>query len=196
MIISNFKIRIIYWLITFLSFPFLFGWFSNAASDLLWQVMTPARSTENIIDLWENINTVWNKVVKWSTEVWIEWVRSGGSLIVKVTRLILILTIALSVTMILYNWMIYIIQTWQGKEWKSLMKNVLFIVVGIFVSLFSVVIINLIQSIPTTIDEELEAQSDNKDQEVIKWKKMKRSEVWQSLKDEVCKLFHEDEHCK
>jgi hypothetical protein len=25
---------------------------------------------------------------------------------------------------------------------------------------------------------------------------MKRSEVWQSLKDEVCKLFHEDEHCK
>jgi hypothetical protein len=48
------------------------------------------------------------------------------------------------------------------------MKNVLFIVVGIFVSLFSVVIINLIQSIPTTIDEELEAQSDNKDQEVIK----------------------------
>ena len=68
---------------------------------------------------------------------------------------ILILTIALSVTMILYNGMIYIIETWQGKEWKSLVKNVIFIVVWILIALFSSVIIILIQSIPETLDEEL-----------------------------------------
>lgn len=82
-------------------------------------------------------------------------------IIVKVTKLLLILVIALSVTMILYNGMMYIIQTWQWKEWKSLMKNIALIVVGILISLFSVVIIRLIQSIPWTIDQELISESGN-----------------------------------
>ena len=82
-------------------------------------------------------------------------------MIARITRLLLILTISLSITMILYNWMVYIIETWQGKEWKSLVKNVVLIVVWILVALFSVVIINLIQSTTTTLNTELKETSDN-----------------------------------
>ena len=82
-------------------------------------------------------------------------------MIARITRLLLILTISLSITMILYNWMVYIIETWQGKEWKSLVKNVVLIIVWILVALFSVVIINLIQSTTTTLNTELKETSDN-----------------------------------
>jgi hypothetical protein len=52
------------------------------------------------------------------------------------------------------------------------------IVVGIFVALFSVVIINLIQSIPVTIDEELESDiKHEEDMEALKGKKMSWKEV-------------------
>lgn len=98
---------------------------------------------------------------KWvSVEVW-----KKPPMVVKITRLLLTLVIALSVTMILYNGIMYIVQTWQWQEWKNLMKNVVLIVVGILISLFSVLIIRLIQSIPYTLDEELSDdgyQTDNK----------------------------------
>lgn len=188
-IFDKLNFYLISWLLTILSIPFLLIWSSNAADDLLRQIMAPAKDSENIIDLWENVNTVWNKVIKWSIEIDNEWIGSSSSMIVKVTRLLLILTIALSVTMILYNGMMYIIETWQWKEWKSLIKNVIFIVVGIFISLFSVVIINLIQSIPTTLDEELQSNVRNKtDNEVLKGKKIK---WWHEMNWALKDLFHD-----
>jgi len=83
---------------------------------------------------------------------------SGGisrnsSIIVKFTRIFLSLVITLSVTMILWNWMSYIIQTWQWKEWKNLVKNIVYIVVWILIALFSVIIITIIQSVPATLDD-------------------------------------------
>lgn len=155
------KYYLIWWISSLLVITFLFWGVSHAADDLLWKLMAPAKYSENIIDLWENVTTVWNNVFQWSVEVGTDWIGSSASIIVKVTRLLLVLIIALSVTMILYNWMIYIIQTWQWKEWKSLIKNVVLIVVWIFVALFSIVIINLIQSIPTTLDGELTAENNN-----------------------------------
>jgi hypothetical protein len=66
----------------------------------------------------------------------------------------LMLVITLSVTMILYNGIKYIVEIWQWKDSKSLMKNVVYIVVWILVSLFSIIIITLLRSVPTTIDGE------------------------------------------
>lgn len=100
---------------------------------------------------------------KWvNVEVW-----KKPSMVVKITRLLLTLVIALSVTMILYNGIMYIVQTWQWKEWKSLMKNIVLIVVGILISLFSVLIIRLIQSIPNTLDEELSNNGYETDNEIL-----------------------------
>lgn len=133
--------------------PFFFGWTSHAANDLLQQVMEPSKYFGTIFNLWENVNTVGNKVFKWSFEISEKWISRKPSLIVKITKLLLQLTIALSVTMILYNGLSYIIQTWQWKEWKSLVKNVVLIVVWILVSLFSAIIITLIQSIIPSLQD-------------------------------------------
>ncbi len=81
------------------------------------------------------------------------------SLIVKVTRMLLILTIVLSVTMILYNGMMYIVKTWQWKEGKDVLKNIAYIIIWILIALFSVLIIRIIQSIPSTLADENELQA-------------------------------------
>lgn len=86
--------------------------------------------------------------------IWVD-VKAGDkpSIIARITRILLSLVIALSITMILYNGMMYIVKTWQWKEAKDLTKNVAYIVIWILVALFSVVIITLIQSVPSTLDD-------------------------------------------
>lgn len=187
------KIRkyLLLWLPSLLLLPIFWWWLSFAVDDLLWQLMTPAKEHGNIINVWENVKTVWNNVIHGSTEIGWDWVWNPWSIVVRVTRFLLILTIALSVTMILYNGMIYIIETWQWKEGKSLIKNVLLIVVWILVSLFSVVAINLIQSIPETLEKELKTDITHKDDmEVLKGKKMSWKEVWKSIKDIWKSIWH------
>ena len=214
MIVNYDKVKsyVMYLIGTLLVFPFFFGGYWFAANDLMGQLFEPAKNQNTMITIWENVDTVWKKVIEWSTEVSIGGKNSGigqsPSIIVKVTRLLLILTITLSVTMILYNGMIYIIQTWQWKEWKSLIKNVLLIVVWILVALFSVVIINVIQSIPTTLDQEL-AKDENTQAEDNKalngwnektswskiWKQItgKDNEWWsENISEEDAKLLVED----
>ena len=105
-------------------------------------------------------------------------------MIVRVTRLLLSLVIALSVTMILYNGMMYIIQTWQWKEGKNLAKNIVYIVVWILLSLFSVIIITVLQSISPTLESEIKPDVDNQiDEELIDW-----SPVWLKWSDIIRKL--------
>ena len=90
------------------------------------------------------------------------------SMIAKIIRFLLAFLVAISVTMILYNGMIYIVETWQGKEGKNLVKNIVYIVVWILIGLFSVVIIRLIQSIPYTLEQDTTYDVGQKiDREVI-----------------------------
>lgn len=172
-----------FWLLTFFVSTFFLWWVSY--SDLLRQTFNPAIQTDNIIDMWENRDRVWKIFFEWSYEVGVD-VWSGGvyhqkkpSIIVKVTRLLLIIVITLSVTMILYNWMIYIVQTWQWKESKNLVKNIVYIVIWIIISLFSAVIITIIQSVPKTIDEEVKTDVDNRtDNEPLEWDKTYRRDIF------------------
>lgn len=103
------------------------------------------------------------------------------SMIVKITRMLLILTITLSVTMILYNGMMYIIKTWQWKEGKDVIKNIAYIIIWILIALFSVIIVRIIQSIPSTLanEEELPESTYEQDKAAISqgnWDK--RVGVW------------------
>ena len=141
---------------------------SEAANDLLWQIIEPAYEWDTIIKIWENVDTVWKTVIEWSTEVG-KWIKNWPSIIVKVTRILLSFVIALSITMILYNGMQYIIQTWQWKDSKDLTKNIAYIVVWILIALFSVVIITLIQSVPKTIETELDG-GQRQDNEIVEGK--------------------------
>ena len=147
--------KIKYWLLALLMLPFCI-WSVNAADDLMRQIMEPAIYNGATIDVWENVNRVWQNVF----EGWYDvdplngTVQRVPSMIVKVTRFLLSLVVALSITMILYNWLSYIIQTWQWKEGKNLVKNVVYIVIWILLSLFSVTIITILQSVSTTLEKE------------------------------------------
>ena len=102
------------------------------------------------------------------------WIEKEPPMIVRITRMLLIVTIALAVTMILYNWMMYIVNTWQWKEGKPILKNIAYIIVWILIAIFSVIIIRIAESIPTTISDsdELPLNGYEQDREAIshnKW---------------------------
>jgi hypothetical protein len=163
-----------YWITSVFMAMFFVYWVSYA--DLLWDTVEPAHNAKITIDLWKSINRVWKHTFEWEFEVDIGLNGFGAqkwpSIVVKTARILLMLTVALSVTMILYNGMMYIIQTWQGKEAKDLTKNITLIVVWILVWLFSVVIITLLQSVPTTLNKELGTDWGNStDNRVVEWKK-------------------------
>lgn len=144
----------------------------HAARDLLGEIYYPAQSElKTTIDMGDNVGTVWRKVLKWELEMDFElksfWMAQKPSTIVRFIRLFLEVLIALSVTMILYNGLMYIIQTWNWKEWKSLVKNVVYIVIWILVALLSFVIIRLIQSIPSTLNQELMEDRNNRQDESL-----------------------------
>lgn len=185
--------KIIIWLMALLILPSFLWWACNAADDLLRQMFSPSYEWGTSFKEWENFDRVWQNILGWSTKVGADWewvyIKSSPSVVVKITRLLLSLVIALSVTMILYNWMQYIIQTWQWKEAKDLTKNIAYIVVWILVALFSVVIITLIQSIPKTLDSpELLKENDNKtDNKILEGEWTQKS--WEEIKDDIEQIF-------
>ena len=123
-----------------------------------------SKSQKQIIYPWQTEKWVWNEVFNGEKQVSIGGgvtTRNIPNLFSKVTRLLLMLVITLSVTMILYNWIKYIVETWQWKDSKSLMKNVAYIIIWILVSLFSIIIITLLRSVPTTIESDVEKSVDN-----------------------------------
>lgn len=85
--------------------------------------------------LWGNNN---KSVISTSTQ---------APLIVRITKFLLRLTIVLSVTMVLYNGVLWIVESSKGSEVKDAKNNLIYIFVGILLSLSSVALINLISSL-------------------------------------------------
>jgi hypothetical protein len=75
----------------------------------------------------------------------------NDSTVIRITKFLLTLTIVLSVTMIIFNGMQYIIKSGNGEDPSKIRSNLVYIVVGIMVALFSVVLINLLRSTGTTL---------------------------------------------
>ena len=120
-----------------ISSVFVFFWWITLAGDLLFETIKDAK--QEMIYPWESRNSVWNEVFRGVKQVSIDGggldTKSVPDLFAKVTRLLLMLVITLSVTMILYNGIKYILEIWQWKDSKSLMKNVVYIVEWIMISL-------------------------------------------------------------
>ena len=174
-----------FWLLVLMLLPIISTYFSSAKADLMEDIMNPAKQYWTTIDIWTSTRRVWKKIFEGWVEIDIDnkvEIRNSPSIIVKITRLLLSLVVALSVTMILYNGLTYIIQTWQWKEWKDLVKNLVYIVVWILVALFSVTIITVLQSISTTLDQETTAnRRDDTDEHIIEWDKKWLS--WKTIKE-------------
>lgn len=68
-------------------------------------------------------------------------------LIIRITKWLLRITIVLSITMVIYNGIGYIIESAKWGEVKDATKNIMLIVGWILLALFSLVIINLLRSV-------------------------------------------------
>ncbi len=149
-IINNIKWFIFFWLL------FSLVWIASVFSawDLLDKAFDPAIKQQWLIDLGSTKDQVGNEVLRESTNVsinlnWWQIINTNqrSPLIVRIAKLLLRITIVLAVTMVLYNWVLYIVQASKWETPKDPQKNLINIWIWILLSLASLWIINLINSI-------------------------------------------------
>ncbi len=73
--------------------------------------------------------------------------QTEAPLIVRIAKFLLRITMVLAVTMVIFNWIMRIIESAKWAEVKDAKKNITLIVVGILIALMSLWIINLIISL-------------------------------------------------
>ena len=119
--------------------------------DLLDKAFEPAMQQQWLVDLGKTKDQVGNEILRESTNVSISlsWISTSqrAPLIVRIAKLLLRITIVLAVTMVLYNWILYIVESSKWEMPKDPQKNLLNIWIWILLSLASLWIINLINSI-------------------------------------------------
>lgn len=150
------------WLIShnlkkYMFFLFLFICVSISANvfagwDLLDKAFQPSIEQNWLVDLGSTKDQVGNEILRESTNVNISlssWITTTqrSPLIVRIAKLLLRLTIVLAVTMVLYNGVLYIIQSSKWEAPKDPQKNLLNIWIWILLALSSLWIINLVNSI-------------------------------------------------
>jgi hypothetical protein len=83
--------------------------------------------------------------------LWGDWnvgvLSTQEPLLIRITKWLLRITIVLSISMVIYNGVGYIIESAKWGEVKDATKNIMLIVWGILLALFSLVIINLLRSV-------------------------------------------------
>ncbi len=131
------------------------------ADDLMEEAFRPAMSNESVIDLGNNKNTVGNEIFKEGTTVSfgdgdgeLEWsdaspnITKRPPLLVRISKFLLRITIALSITMVLFHGIKYIVEAskWEKKSAETI-KSLVFVAVGILIALLSLTLVNLLSSI-------------------------------------------------
>lgn len=95
----------------------------------------------------------WTEIKFCENVLWWEWkdfgveTKTEAPLIVRIAKFLLRITMVLSVTMVIFNWIMWIIESAKWAEVKDAKKNIVLIVVGIIIALMSLSIINLITSL-------------------------------------------------
>jgi len=125
--------------------------FFGQNSDFLEQVFSPSKSHQQVINIWNDTISVGREVLNPSTTVQIgaDWVEIAQRepLLVRFTKFLLRLTIVLSVSMIIYTGIRYILAAGEEEWEKNARQNLMYIIFGILLALMSLGIIKLIESI-------------------------------------------------
>lgn len=127
--------------ITYFSFTF---W-----SDILSEVFRPSK--DNIIYIWDNKNDVWHTLIRESTSFSrSSWFYQNAPLLVKVVKMALKITVVLSVTMVIFYGVKYMIQVMNWNDLKSAgaVKDLKNLFIWLLIALFSITAVNLVISIP------------------------------------------------
>lgn len=128
--------------------------FFGGNSDFLEQVFSPSKSQQQVINLWNDKTAVGREVLNPSMNVDIQLWQDPGidvstrePLLVRFTKFLLRLTIVLSVTMIIYTGIRYILAAGEEEWAKNARQNLVYIILGILLALMSYGIIILIESV-------------------------------------------------
>ena len=148
-----------------LSLPFFGGGFVFAKEwsiqlDFLQQVYDPAIQWKTVV-WWERIGTtkqsVWNHVLNWGFEVKCKNLKckwsTKSSLLVVATQFLVRFTLIIAITMIIYNGILFVIRSTKGEMSKDTLKSIAYIALWILIALASITIINLANSVWTTLFE-------------------------------------------
>lgn len=148
------------WLLTL---NFSFATEGSNAHDLLEQAFTPAIDSNKVIwggDIGSTKEQVWSYVLREGNDLKLKFKRGENekvvnfqrrtSLLVQISKFLLRLTIILSITMIIYNGVMYLIKASKGENPKEIYTNIWYIVTGVLLGLSSVIIIRFISSIGQT----------------------------------------------
>jgi len=126
-------------------------WDNSSCSDLLNCVFEPSEQYDTIIDFWNTKSDVWHTVLRESTEFeLLSWFSTKAPLIVRIVKIILKMTIVLSVTMVIYYGVKFMLQVfkWDDLKSASAKKDLINLFIWLWISLFSVTAVTLVISIP------------------------------------------------
>lgn len=145
----------IYKIIIFLILP-ISTFFSFCFWDIMSDVFQP--SQKNIIYIWNKKDDVWKTVLQEKTSATIgyngNWrgvsTETNDSLIVRIVKFILKMTVVLSVTMVIFYSAKFLIQVFNWNDLKSATakKDIINLIIWLLIALLSVVIVELVISIP------------------------------------------------
>lgn len=126
---------------------------SNNA-DLLEQAFKPAVEMNTVFGGEDAIWRDGSYILKGRTEATLfgkdRGVKSKASLLVQITQALLTATIVLSITMLIYNGILYMVKSSKGENPKEVINNIIRIAGGILLALLSIMIVKFASSIGAT----------------------------------------------
>ena len=121
--------------------------------DILSDVYEPSENKWWVIYIWDDKKAVWHSLLRESTlisRVWGEWsVYKNAPLIVKIVYIILRLTVVLSITMIIFYSIKFMIQIFNWSELKSATakKDLINVLIWLLIAMFSITAVTLVTSL-------------------------------------------------
>lgn len=126
-------------------------WDTCSDGDLLNCTFEPSRAYDTIIDYWNDKRRVWESFLNSSNWFsWWSWFYQNAPVIVKIVKIILKITVVLSVTMVIYYGVKFMLQVfkWDDLKSASAKKDLINLFIWLLIALFSITAVTLVISIP------------------------------------------------
>ena len=129
----------------------LFSW--TIWQDIMSEVFQPAKVKQWIIYIWDDKKAVWRSLLRESTVfswMWGGWeFYKNAPLIVKIMYVILRLTVVLSITMIIFYSIKFMLQVFNWSEIKSATakKDLINVLIWLLIAMFSITAVTLVTSL-------------------------------------------------
>lgn len=137
----------------------------SSATEFIEKVFSPAINADHIIggsSVGTTKKSVGNFLLKDGLEISIGKgginVEKKPSFVIMFTQFLLKMTVAIWVTMVILNGVLYIIKTQKGEHDKDTVTNLIMVVVGIVLALSSVLLVRVMRSVSTTLLKEVVTQ--------------------------------------